>query len=161
MGIKLRDNETIKIEVKLHWSAWIRSTVMGGFCMLAFLMMTLLSFSSHSKPGTALAAFVWFAVGSCLFGYKYLKNKNTHYVLTNDRLYVEEGILSKSKKDVPIQKMNDVELSQGFMQRLYGSGNILVLTGNDRPTVLRYIEKPEEFKHQLTEEIRAKSTRVA
>jgi uncharacterized membrane protein YdbT with pleckstrin-like domain len=152
MAIVLRDKEEIVGEVNFHWSAFITAKIwafMGGFAYLG-MFINLGSEDLATKPTSG--SFVW--TGVIFFGpfvYKWLQNKFKVYVVTNQRVYIEEGILAKSKVDIPLNKVNDVSMKQGVLQRMFGSGNIMVLTGNDKPTVLKDIDKPDVFKNNISE----------
>jgi len=142
MGIKLRTGEEIKSEVNIHWSAFI---LPGLWAFLGTPSLLISLFGSHeTKTGTISP---WMAV--IFYGpliYTFLKNKSKAYVITNERIYIEEGILAKSKKDIPLEKVNDFELTQGFVQRLFGAGNVMVLTGNSKPTKLTNIDSVDDFR---------------
>ena len=105
--------------------------------------MGLSNISSVYLPIIALIFFYPFCT-------KWLENKCKSYVVTNQRLYLEEGILSKSKKDIPLAKINDVVLEQSLFQRLVGAGDIVILTGNDVALRISFIDKPNEFKDAIS-----------
>jgi uncharacterized membrane protein YdbT with pleckstrin-like domain len=86
--------------------------------------------------------------------YLILQNRCKQYVLTSERLYIEEGILVKNMRDIPIQKINDIDLSQDPVQRLFGSGDIIVLTGNNSATRINNIDHPEIFKDKISKIVR-------
>ncbi|APJ02471.1 PH domain-containing protein [Silvanigrella aquatica] len=91
------------------------------------------------------------------FVYKWLQNKSKKYIVTNQRVYIENGIIAKSETELPLNKINDILLKQGIVQRLVGAGNIRIFTGNDKPTIIFDIDAPDSFKNKLTEMIENKS----
>lgn len=144
MGIQLRQDEQIQCEANFHWSVYILPGVWAGFMGLSLLGQLI------SKEASGSGLFWTAFVGFSPIMYVWLKNKNKTYVVTNQRLYVEEGILSKSKTDIPFNKVNDISFNQGIFQRMFGSGNISVMTGNDKPTKLANLDKPEKFREALS-----------
>lgn len=154
MSIKLKELESIKYEAHLHWSTYIVPGVWAFFFSLS-LLTQLLVINSDAIPNKGTVFFWTAVIGFGPIAYRFLQNKCKHYIVTNERLFVEEGILSKKKKDVPLLKINDLEVSQNIIQRIFGAGNISVLTGNDKPTVLRGIDLPDEFKHALSDAVSA------
>jgi uncharacterized membrane protein YdbT with pleckstrin-like domain len=158
MAINLHQNEQIKISAKIHWSSYLIVGIWAGIFALSLIGQLL---GAHSNNNTSGTFFFTAFIGFFPLTYRILQNKGKHYILTNNRLYVENGIIAKSKKDIPIHKMNDVEMSQGIVQRIFGSGDIVVLTGNDKPTRLTNIDFPEVFKNQLTEVMRSKEQKTA
>lgn len=148
MAIKLRENEIIKVEANFHWSSYILSGF-WAFIMSYPVLHSLFPFPSEantSRPSFLLIA----AIAYAPLLYVFLKNKSKCYVVTNERLYVEDGVLSKTKTDIPLNKINDISFSQGIFQRMFNSGNLLVLTGNNKTTVLANLEKPEDFREILS-----------
>jgi len=160
MGISLRTNEEVKVTANFHWTSYVRVGSWAAFMTLAALGQVIaLVQNKPEATGGALFGILLFGWGPLL--YKLLANKCKHYVVTNQRLYVEEGILAKKKKDIPLQKVNDLEVSQGIVQRMFGAGNIFVLTGNDKPTRLTNIDNPEIFKNQISEVLGQYSKKAA
>lgn len=147
MALKLRTNEELKIKADFHWSSYLFPGIWA-----AFLTLFIIGLLAAPKTDGESTPIFWFVIlGWAPLISKFLANKCKDYSVTNQRLYVEEGIIAKKKKDIPLQKINDLEVSQGILQRMLGAGNILVLTGNDKPTILANIDNPEAFKNQISE----------
>lgn len=140
MAIKLRDGEEIKAQAQLHCSNYIPAGFWAFFCTPGAFA------SLFSEQGSFAQFLLIMVMGYLPLAYVSLKFKTMAYVITNERLYVEEGILAKSKKDLPLHKINDFEIKQGIFQRMYASGNVHVLTGNDKPTILVNIADVENFR---------------
>lgn len=161
MAIKLKDTEEVKGEVHFHWSAFIVAKLWAGVGILAVLGLVIGSFAEKSAEAPEqpfLPTLIW--MSALFFGpflYKWLQNKSKSYVVTNQRVYVEEGILSKSKVDLPLNKINDVSVKQGLVQRMFGSGNLLLLTGNNKPTLIKDIDNPDNFKNVISDMIDKKA----
>ena len=147
MGISLKTNETIIKEVNFHWSAFLMAKIWASFGLL----MAIASFlpNEDDGPNLMVVAIVFWTP----FAYKWLENKCKKYIVTNQRVYIEEGILSKNKKDIMLSKINDVSVNQNLVQRIFGSGNLALLTGNDKGSSLRDIDTPDEFKNIISEAI--------
>lgn len=148
MALKLRSQEELKIKADFHWSSYLLPAFWAFMGLLAII-----GSASNAKNAGAQSPnfFMMIVIFFAPLVYKVVANKCKDYSVTNQRLYIEEGILAKRKKDIPLQKINDLEVSQGILQRIFGSGNILVLTGNDKPTRLTNIDNPETFKNQISE----------
>ena len=144
MAIQLRQEEQIQCEAHFHWSSYLVSGSWAGLMGLSLLGQL---FSSKSTGGLMFWTFI---LGAGPLAYVWFKNKNKSYVVTNQRLYVEQGILAKSKVDIPFHKINDISFNQGILQRMFGAGNISVMTGNDKPTTLTNLDVPENFREALS-----------
>lgn len=65
------------------------------------------------------AAIVW-------FGVPLLKWRTTTYELTNRRLRLRKGIVTRSGRDFPLNRISDVSFQQGLIDRVFGCGRLIV-----------------------------------
>lgn len=142
MGIKLRQNEEVKIEADLHWSTYVAPI----FIMSSMTLFNIVSLISSSKS----YSFIPMIIGSIPFAYRWLDNKSKTFIVTNERVYIESGILAKMKKDVSLKKINEVNVVQSFIQRILGSGSILIMTGNDKPVIIADLDNSDDFKDTIS-----------
>jgi uncharacterized membrane protein YdbT with pleckstrin-like domain len=66
-----------------------------------------------------LAAVIW-------FGTPFLRWRTTIYEVTTRRLRLREGIISRSGRDFPLNRISDVSFSQGPLDRIFGCGRLIV-----------------------------------
>ena len=102
MSLHLRKNEKLVLRVDIHWSNFIFSGIWAFFGLLTILGVVF----SPKEQGTIGMAIAMVAVifwGPLI--YKILSNKCKTYAVTDQRFYVEEGILSKTKLDIPFIKL--------------------------------------------------------
>lgn len=65
----------------------------------------------------------------------YFRSIGVHYRITNRRIVVETGVLSKRLEQVDLYRISDYAVDRPFLQRLLGTGNLL-LTTIDKSTPL-------------------------
>ena len=80
----------------------------------------------------------------------------TRYRLSEDRLFIETGVIRFQEEEVMLYKIQDLHLSITLGQRFFGVGTVSVLSGDQTaPRVdLVNVAKPKRVKellHQLTE----------
>ena len=63
--------------------------------------------------GLALLVFLW-------------RSKSQHYRITTQRIVVERGIFSKRLDQIDLYPINDYVVERPFLQRLLGTGNLLL-----------------------------------
>jgi uncharacterized membrane protein YdbT with pleckstrin-like domain len=157
MAIKLREKEELKVEVTIHWSALILPKMLAGLGGIFFLGSIIGSVTGASSMPVS-TGLTW-AIFLCIpFVYKWIEYKAKKYIVTNQRIYIEEGVISKTKSDLPLNKINDVSMKQSLSQRMFGAGDLLLLTGNDKPTIMKNIDRPEEFKNTISEMIEKRAS---
>jgi hypothetical protein len=96
---------------------------------------------------TAIPVLVLLAVA----GMRYLRLISREYILTNQRLIHQEGLLAKRSIDSYLSKINNIEYSQTFWGRLLGFGDLCIDTANaDEPSVFPRIADPLGFKRAIS-----------
>jgi uncharacterized membrane protein YdbT with pleckstrin-like domain len=66
----------------------------------------------------------------------FLRLRSTKYKLTSQRIFVTRGILNKRIDEIELEKYRDIFVSQAFLDRIMGCGDIKVVTGDvTNPTV--------------------------
>jgi hypothetical protein len=89
-----------------------------------------------------IAVFIWTA----------LRYVNQEYVLTNRRVIQVEGVLNRSSVDSSLEKINDAVLTQSLFGRIFGFGDLTVLTASESAIdKMRMIRNPVGFKKAILE----------
>jgi uncharacterized membrane protein YdbT with pleckstrin-like domain len=73
--------------------------------------------------------------------------RNHAYVLTNWRIIQMLGVFNKEVVDSLLEKVNDVKTDQSLLGRIFGYGDIEILTASEQgANRFRMIARPLEFK---------------
>ena len=64
-----------------------------------------------------------------------LKQKTTRYIVTDNKIIREDGILNKRTAMVPYTQLERVDLQQSLAQRILRIGSLVVDTGDDSITI--------------------------
>lgn len=116
---------------------------------LALVVAGLAYFQMDSVPG-ALAALAFAAVVGAVVLWKNFVLNSFDYVLTNHRIVLETGILSRRSMDSRLDKVNNVEHRQSFLGRLFNFGDVEIDTASETGMALfRNISNPLEFKRYI------------
>ena len=78
----------------------------------------------------AILILLWWTVRPLLFWL------TTRYVVTNRRVLMRQGVLSRHGRDVPMTRVNDVSFQRTFVERLFGSGTLIVESAGERGQVM-------------------------
>ena len=92
--------------------------------------------------------------------YYHLRQKTIRYTLTDSKVAIDEGLLSKSTRNVPLRIIQDVTVSANLFQRLLGFGDIEIENANesDSKIVLRNINSPNEYAAKMLDQMRRLNT---
>jgi uncharacterized membrane protein YdbT with pleckstrin-like domain len=127
----LNEGEDIVLEMRPHWfylagpglalvaslilAIVVTARVDGDVQRLALIPLLLL----------VLISLVWFVV-------RYAKWATTTFVVTTDRLIHRAGVVSKSGREIPLERLNDVSFHSTIFQRILGAGDLLIESAGER-----------------------------
>ena len=77
----------------------------------------------------------------------------TEFGVTNQRIIVKRGILSRVVKENTLQKIESIQVTQSVMGRFFGFGTIIVRGIGGTPEVFTLINKPLAFRSQVQQQI--------
>lgn len=85
----------------------------------------------------------------------------TKYRLTNERLMVDFGIVSRRQEEIELFRVNDVGVRQGVVQRIFGTGNLQIeSTDATNPNRrMKDVSDPDRVKDVLRQAARAERQR--
>lgn len=121
--------------------------VLSGI-LLVFLMASIGAPASISIP-LALALLL-------VPGYYHLKRNLIRYTVTDSKLQIDTGLLSRTTRSIPLSKVQDVTVSASIPQRLLGFGNIIVDNASELggSTVMHNISSPRHYADLLLRQLR-------
>lgn len=98
------------------------------------------------RLGIGVAALIGAALA---FGIPFLKWRTTTYEVTSRRLRLREGILTRTGRDFPLNRISDVSFTQGLIDRMFGCGTLVVESPGEQGR-LEFDEIPEIRRVQGT-----------
>jgi uncharacterized membrane protein YdbT with pleckstrin-like domain len=78
----------------------------------------------------ALAVLLWWSLRP------WLRWLTTRYVMTTRRVVTRTGVLSRTGRDVPLTRINDVSFSHTVVERMFGSGTLVIESAGERGQVV-------------------------
>jgi membrane protein YdbS with pleckstrin-like domain len=77
--------------------------------------------------------------------------RSNRYRVSNQRIVLESGALSKRIDEVDMRTVEDIEFQQGFLERLLGIGEIAIVAADKKMSRFRLlgIEKPREVRELI------------
>lgn len=85
----------------------------------------------------------------------------TRYRVTNERLMMVQGFVSRKTEEVELYRVNDVAVKQNVIERLLGIGDVRVVTTDSTAPqrVLQNVRDPDRVKDLVREASRAERQR--
>jgi len=101
--------------------------------------------------GALLLAILTVGIAALVF---WIRSLNKHYKITNQRIVIEHGVLSKRMEQIDLYRVMDYVVERPFGQRMLGTGNI-VLDAADKSTPKVRIDGIKTDVLALYEKLRA------
>jgi membrane protein YdbS with pleckstrin-like domain len=140
----LGENENVLLEAHQHWF------VLFGKIFLELLLIVLIIVGvvvAYTFNPVAIYGVVLVLVPLVGILNDVLVWRNKAYIVTTHRVIQTSGVFSKNVVDSSLEKVNDVKLSQSFWGRLFGFGDIEILTASELGVNLFHeINDPVGFK---------------
>jgi membrane protein YdbS with pleckstrin-like domain len=159
----LSEGEHYVLRLHPHWKTLLRPFSIL-VVILAVAIAALIMIPSGRDAGAArdaigivvfLAVIIWGVV-------PLLRWQTTTYELTTRRLRLREGILARSGRDFPLTRISDVSFSRGPIDRLVGSGKLIVESaGEHGQLVLPEIPQVERVQATLFQLVEDEHARLA
>jgi uncharacterized membrane protein YdbT with pleckstrin-like domain len=151
----LGERENIILTTRHHWFVLASSIILEVVIMFIIFVATI-AVSIALFPQTPMW---WIAVviGFVLLlipivtGTRDILNWSNHqFIITNRRVMQISGIFNKSVIDSSLEKVNDIKMDQSALGRMFGYGNIEILTASELGVNLfKKIDNPIGFKSAL------------
>ena len=153
----LDGDEKVIRNLRQHWRRVV------GPVVLAPIVVGLASYGWFSLPdnsarkvlrwiilAAALVILVWWSLRP------FLVWLTTRYVITDRRVLMRKGVLSRNGRDVPMSRVNDVSFSHTVIERLFGSGTLVIESAGERGQVtltdVPHVEAVQREIYQLVED---------
>ncbi len=128
----LSEGETVVLDLHPHWKMLFLPIVeLLVVCGLAGFLLAVVddNVGRYLVLGVAAALVLAFVV------VPFLRWRTTHFVVTTERVVMRAGILSRSGRDVPLVRINDVSFNHSFFERMLGCGTLVVESAGERGQV--------------------------
>ena len=135
---------------------WLLRSTLASVAVLALLTWVGTRLPDHSVLGPALPWLV--AALVCFWGGKYLAWRTERLVVTDRRLLMVSGLLSRRVAVMPLRKVTDLTFEQPLVGRAFdalGWGTFVFESAGQDQAFRRipYVLHPDALYHQLSEEI--------
>jgi uncharacterized membrane protein YdbT with pleckstrin-like domain len=133
----LADDEQEVLRLHPHWKTLIRPLLVAIVVVAAALVIVAVIPSGKAAAAERLAVAVVAILALMLWlAVPLLRWRTTVYELTTRRLRVREGIVTRHGRDIPLARINDVSFEKGLLDRLLGSGRLVVESAGEHGQIL-------------------------
>lgn len=153
----LASGERVVRKAHQHWFILVwraRWAVLGLVLGLVFLVLRLVNAQTDGPLwtilGIATLALVVYGIAALAWGW--LQFQAEDYVITTRRIIHSEGVVNKRATDSSLEKINDAILVESVFGRMFGFGNLEVLTASESGIERLYmLRDAKSFKKAMLE----------
>jgi uncharacterized membrane protein YdbT with pleckstrin-like domain len=154
----LNEGEEVVLDLHPHW--WF---FFGPAAALVLTVAATIAIMVFELPD-----WLWFgllaltAVDTLWLIGRLAKWATTNFVVTTDRLIYRSGVLAKTGKEIPLERLNDISFNQSIFERLLGAGDLLIESGGERgQQAFTDIRRPAFVQNEIYRQIEAAQARDA
>lgn len=133
----LADEEELLLHRHPHWKMLVLPAF--TFIVLTAIAGFLIGIASARLSGTGLtiALIAVLVVWAALFGWRCVAPlvswKCTHFIVTDRRVLIRQGVITHSGIDIPMGRISNVQFRHGFVDRMLGTGTLIIASASDDP----------------------------
>jgi membrane protein YdbS with pleckstrin-like domain len=143
----LTKGENVVLELHTHAKALFWPVAL--LVLLIAALVAALGFLPGGVPREAAAVVALLAALAWVLP-PFVRWRSTSYVVTNKRVLVRTGIITKVGRDIPLFRINDVSTEKGPLDRLFGCGTIVIADASEKPgLVLRDVPDVDDVQVKL------------
>ena len=152
----LASGERVLRRAHQHWFVFVANARWAVFALIASAVLTTLRVWLNGS-GAIWNILSWITLAVFVFGvlsflWSILRYRNEEYLITNRRLIHVEGVINKTTTDSALEKINDAVLSESLFGRMFGFGDLDVLTASEQGIErLRMLRDAKDFKKSMIE----------
>ena len=163
MESQLADGERSVLTLHPHWKTLLRPALLLFVVIVAAVaLLVVIPPGRLAAPGRIAVGVVALVLAVAVFAVPFLRWQTTTYRLTTRRLQLRSGILTRSGRDFPLIRISDVSFTQGPIDRLIGSGRLVVESaGEHGQLVLSEIPDVQEVQATLFQLVGDEHQRLA
>jgi uncharacterized membrane protein YdbT with pleckstrin-like domain len=159
---ELAEGEQPVLILHPHWKTLVGPFTVSLLIVAALLVAEVMIPNGSSAGAIRLAALaVAFLLLMVWLMVPVLRWRTTMYEMTTRRLRMREGVIARSGRDIPLSRITDVSFSKSLLDRMLGSGRLVVESaGEHGEVVLTEIPNVERVQSLLFQLVEDERTRV-
>ncbi len=138
-----------------HWFVLAADARYAILAWIAAILLLILNGAAFKDNPTLSPLIGWIVIvlvvgGLLSFGWQVLRWQNEEFVVTSRRVLETQGVINKRVVDSSLEKINDAILTQSIFGRIFGFGDLEVLTASEAGiSLFRMLINPMGFKRAM------------
>jgi membrane protein YdbS with pleckstrin-like domain len=144
----INDHERVVVDMNPHW-LYFAEPVLSG--VVALVLLILFAFARGGFPDAMVKLLLVVILGLLLWGLiRFIRWRTVDFVVTSDRVIFRQGVFAKRGIEIPLGRVNNVNFSQGILERIVGAGNLMIESGGeDGQSHFTDIRRPQDVQKTI------------
>lgn len=143
----LADDESIQYELKPHWRALVVPVIVL-LLTLGFGIFAITKWDNSGLRWTILVIMLLILIVWVVRPFLYWMT--TQYVITDHRIIVRTGLISRSGRDMPLSRVNDVSFKKSVLERFLNCGTLMIESaGTQGQLVISSVPDVEDIQREI------------
>ena len=168
MGNQIMADEKVLMGGRRHWLSYGKA-VFISLLALACLIVAIMLPDTREQLGTRTSGQILGFFGASFLGvlaavqfiYTAILNWTMVMAVTSRRVFMRTGLIARDIVDIPLSKVDIVNLEQGVLGRIFGCGDVLVRTMGEVTTTFPAIANPTAMRNAIVQAMDASALRLA
>lgn len=140
--------EQVMFRTRLHWIIYLKS-------FFVFILVLVISsfgviYQNNWLYGTAA---IFLVIAIILFIVSWIKYISSEFGVTNSRVLIKVGFISRNSLELLISKVEGINVNQSIWGRIFNYGTIIVSGTGGTKEAFSIISQPLEFRKKVQEQI--------
>lgn len=140
----LSTDEKVEALFKLHWFAWVPM-----FCWLLLGLIFGLTWFIAVYEVLKILGLITFGLTWFIAIYEIVRLRHIEQGVTNKRVILKKGIISRKTEEMKISSIETVEIEQGVFGRIFGYGTVKITGHGMSDFLFKGIDDPLTVKRQI------------
>ena len=149
----LNSHEKIVVDNHPHWLYFLEPAL-GAIA--ALFLLAVFGFKTDGGVRSVFVTLLLLVIlGLAVWALVRLINwRSVEFVVTTDRVIFRSGVFAKHGIEIPLDRVNNVNFSQGILERLVGAGDLMIESGGeDGQSHFTDVREPQQIQRIIHEQI--------
>lgn len=153
----LADEEELLLHHHPHWKMLVLPAV--TFILVTAVAGFLVGLASAKLDGTGatVALITIAALWAIVVGWRgvapLISWKCTHFIVTDRRVLIRQGVITHSGIDIPMGRISNVQFRHGLVDRMLGTGTLIIASASDDPLEFDDIPRVQRVHSLLYQQV--------
>ncbi len=138
--------EQVLYSTGLHWIVLVPPVFFGAIFGLIGMILLI-------GGDTRIIGFLFLVFAGLLILLGYLARKATEMAVTNKRIIIKVGLLSRRTFELLLSKVESIGVDEGLLGRMLGYGSVVVRGTGGTPEPFKNVAHPIEFRRQVQQRV--------